>query len=183
MTPATCEPSPPQSARGSGCLCVRIAPATTSADWEAVHTLTRELVTWIGETLGVDIETAQASATAEFEHLQRYYEFPGAVFLLGRLHGEPAAISGVHLLTPDIAELKRMWVTPAARGHGISSQLLETAIAAARTLGASHLRLETEPTVMARAYEMYCRHGFREVPPYTNLSDAVPGVVALERRL
>lgn len=166
-----------------GCSCVRVAPAWRPEEWEAARTLTRELVAWMADTLCVDVDEAQESAAEEFAEMPAFYSFPSGLFLIGYLHGQPAGTAGIHLIDDETAELKRVWVTPSARGHGIAPRMLETAISAARTLGARQLWLETEPTVMATAHQMYVAHGFREIPHYTDLGDAIPGLVALGRRV
>lgn len=166
-----------------GCSCVRVAPAWRPEEWEAARTLTRELVAWMADTLCVDVDEAQESAAEEFAEMPAFYSFPSGLFLIGYLHGQPAGTAGIHLIDDETAELKRVWVTPSSRGHGIAPRMLETAISAARTLGARQLWLETEPTVMATAHQMYVAHGFREIPHYTDLGDAIPGLVALGRRV
>ncbi len=166
-----------------GCACVRVVPAWQPAEWQAARGLARELVTWLAETLCVDVNEAQESAAEEFAAMPEFYAFPKGLFLVGYLHGQPAGTAGIHLMDDDTAELKRVWVTPSARGHGIAPRMLETAISAARTLGARQLWLETEPTVMATAHRMYLAHGFREIPHFTDLGDTIPGLVALGRRI
>ena len=166
---------------GSGCACVRVAPAWRQEDWAAARALAGELVEWMAQTLCVDVDEAQASAVEEFAAMPEFYAFPRGLFLVGYLHGQPAGTAGLHLIDEDTAELKRVWVTPSARGHGIAPRMLETAIGAARTLGARQLWLETEPNVMATAHRMYLAHGFQEIPHYTDLGDAIPGLVALGR--
>lgn len=172
-----------QSVASGGCACVRVAPAWRPEEWEAARTLARELVGWLAETLCVDVDEAQQHAAEEFAAMPQFYAFPKGLFLVGYLHGQPAGTAGIHLLDDETAELKRVWVTPSARGHGVAPRVLETAISAARALGARQLWLETEPTVMATAHRMYLAHGFQEIPHYTNLGDAIPGLVALGRRL
>jgi ribosomal protein S18 acetylase RimI-like enzyme len=68
-------------------------------------------------------------------------------------------------LTPDTAELKRMYVRPDARGRGIARRLGEHAIAVAAARGYARVRLGTLPSMRA-AQELYESLGFRRIAPY-----------------
>jgi GNAT superfamily N-acetyltransferase len=68
-------------------------------------------------------------------------------------------------LTPDTAELKRMYVRPESRGRGVARRLTEHAIAVATARGYSRLRLGTLPHMDA-AQQLYASLGFRRVAPY-----------------
>ncbi|GAB2797506.1 hypothetical protein GCM10027091_31440 [Streptomyces daliensis] len=72
---------------------------------------------------------------------------------------------GVRLLSAKTAELKRVWVTPAARGRGLGSALIGAAEHAALDLGATTMRLDTR-TDLVEARRLYGRHGYAEIPPY-----------------
>ena len=90
---------------------------------------------------------------------------PTGLFLIARDGGKVTGCVGVKVATPTITELTRMFVKPAARGHGGGSSLLLAAERAARELGAVTMRLDTRhDLVEARA--LYARHGYREVEPY-----------------
>ena len=65
----------------------------------------------------------------------------------------------------DTAELKRMYVPPECRRRGIAKLLTEHAIAAAKALGYSRLRLGTLAS-MSAAQELYTGLGFRRIEPY-----------------
>ena len=66
----------------------------------------------------------------------------------------------LHGLTPDIAELKRMYVRPEARGRGVARKLTEHAIANAAARGYRRLRLGTLTSAHA-AQQLYTSLGFR----------------------
>jgi GNAT superfamily N-acetyltransferase len=72
---------------------------------------------------------------------------------------------GMAALNIPTAELKRMFVSPAARGTGLGRALLEAVESAARAHGIQSLRLETgEPQVAAIA--LYERAGYVRIPPF-----------------
>ena len=68
-----------------------------------------------------------------------------------------------HADTP--AEIKRMWVAPAARGLGLGRRLLTELEARALAGGATAARLETNGT-LTEAITMYRSAGYREVPAF-----------------
>jgi GNAT superfamily N-acetyltransferase len=96
---------------------------------------------------------------------------PDARYLLARLDGQGVGCCAVRPVqdgTEVTWELKRMFVTPAARGAGVAWGLLERAEEVVRGLGGERMRLETgvRQPVAIRLYE---RAGYRATanyPPY-----------------
>jgi GNAT superfamily N-acetyltransferase len=80
----------------------------------------------------------------------------------------PVGCVALHELAPDVAELKRMYVAPEARGRGVARRLTEHAIAAATALGYARLRLGTLTTMHA-AQRLYASVGFRRIAPYRSV--------------
>jgi GNAT superfamily N-acetyltransferase len=61
--------------------------------------------------------------------------------------------------------MKRLFVRPAFRAHGIGRMLAERVIAQARAIGYRRMCLDTLPS-MRRAQQLYEVLGFREIEPY-----------------
>jgi GNAT superfamily N-acetyltransferase len=78
---------------------------------------------------------------------------------------EAVGCVAIHALEPGVAELKRMFVRPEARGRGVARRLTEHAIAAATGAGYRRLRLGTLTTMHA-AQRLYTSVGFTRVDPY-----------------
>ncbi|WP_030415281.1 GNAT family N-acetyltransferase [Streptomyces sp. NRRL S-1448] len=104
---------------------------------------------------------------------------PHGVLLVARRGGETAGCAGVRLLDARTAELKQMFVRPAARGLGGGGGLLMAAEAAAARLGAERIRLDTRLD-LTEAIALYRRHGFVEIAPY---HDDIYAEIFFEKRL
>lgn len=75
-------------------------------------------------------------------------------------HGDSGAVGcGGVALFAELAELKRMYVRPAARGQGVAEALLDRIEAAVRAAGLVRLCLETGDRQLA-ALRVYARSGF-----------------------
>lgn len=80
-------------------------------------------------------------------------------------------------------EVKSMRTTPAARGRGIATLLLEHLVAEARGRGYARLSLETgTQAYFEPARRLYLRHGFAECPPFAGYA-LDPNSVFLTRNL
>lgn len=84
-------------------------------------------------------------------------------FLVVYRGGAAVGCGALRLLDPETAELKRMYVAPAARGTGLGRRLVAALEAEARALGVRRLVLETG-TRQAAALALYAATGFRPIP-------------------
>jgi ribosomal protein S18 acetylase RimI-like enzyme len=139
---------------------VSIAPAKGPGDMALVRALFLEYADWL------DFDLCFQGFEEEVASLPGSYAPPGGGLWLARVGGEPAGVVGLRPLEDGISELKRLWVRPAYRGHGLGRRLTETAIAAARAAGYRALRLDTVGALMANARALYDDLGFREIAPY-----------------
>jgi len=92
---------------------------------------------------------------------------PTGLFLVARRSGEPVGCAGLKLHRDGIAEIKRMWVAPAARGLGLARRMLRELEAHARRAGASALRLDTNGA-LKEAQAFYRREGFSEISRFND---------------
>jgi GNAT superfamily N-acetyltransferase len=96
---------------------------------------------------------------------------PEADVLDEAAHGPPVACGGLRLIPwrdgPPVAELKRMYVVPGARGHGVARRLLVALQGAAATLGCSQVVLDTAAE-LTEALGLYRRAGYQSIPRYND---------------
>jgi len=164
------------------------APARTeltrvpdSRDWRDACALLAEQLAWVNATVGFDVRSRQPAAATEYENPRRFYRPPAGTLVLARLDDRAAGIVGVHRLDGTTAELKRMYVRPAAHGHGLGARLVAEAVAVARDHGFTQLWLETDPATMPAAVHVYRAAGFTDIAPYGDLR--MDGLLTLGRTL
>ncbi len=85
--------------------------------------------------------------------------------------GKPVAGGGIKRDEDGVAEIKRMYVAPAARRQGLGRQLLEALEDKARELGYARIRLDTGNR-QPHAQAMYERAGYHPIENYNGNSMA-----------
>jgi GNAT superfamily N-acetyltransferase len=95
------------------------------------------------------------------------YAPPAGRLLLALWDEKPAGVIALRPLSEaGICEMKRLYVRPEFRAHGIGRVLAERVIAEAAEMGYTKMRLDTVPGKMDRAIAMYRELGFQETQPY-----------------
>jgi GNAT superfamily N-acetyltransferase len=96
---------------------------------------------------------------------------PDGVFVILYEDGAPVAGGGLRRLDEDVAEIKRMFVEPSARGRGHGRRVLLELETAAAELGYRRLRLDTAQS-LTTATALYRSAGYRDIPDYNGNSYA-----------
>jgi len=104
---------------------------------------------------------------------------PRGVFLVALSDGLPLGCVGLKGSGGDSAEIKRLWVAPAARGLGLAKRLMADAEAAAASLSVTLLRLDTN-SALPEARRLYESTGWREIDRFND--DPYPDLF-FEKRL
>ena len=115
---------------------------------------------------------------AELRGLPGKYLENEADLLLARVNGEGAGCVAItrRVLKDgmDAAEMKRLWVEPRFRGHGLGRRLVSSAIAWARARECIAVVLDTVNEAMPEAAELYRSLGFEEITRFNE--NSIPGV-------
>lgn len=113
------------------------------------------------------------------------------VFVVARVSGRPVGCGALRRLREPalvrelgsaVGELKRMYVAPEMRGHGIGRALLARLEDEARTLGLDRLVLETG-TRQSEALGLYRDAGFTPIPAYGEYAASAATSVCLVKSL
>ena len=91
----------------------------------------------------------------------------GGAYVVGWEDGRAVAGGALKRLEPGVAEIKRMYVVPDARGRGLARRLLAAIEDTARELGYERVRLDTGAS-QPHARALYESAGYREVPDYND---------------
>lgn len=151
-----------------------IRPAAGAADFDAARALFLEYAAWLQEDLcfqGFEQELAT---------LPGKYAPPDGRLFLACCDGKPIGCVAVRRFDAESGELKRLYVQPDHRGHGIARALGAAAIDAARATGYRRVVLDTLDRMTA-ARELYAAAGFREISAY--YPNPIPGAQFMERVL
>lgn len=145
-------------------------------DREAVVALLREYWAHLG------VPVCFQDFDAEVAELPGVYAPPGGQMLLARAALDNALVGCVAVRpvpgAPDMCEMKRLYVRPAARGTGLGRHLAVAAMDEARQLGYWRMCLDTLPQ-LREAQTLYLSLGFRQ----TGTAGSDPVVVLYERDL
>lgn len=130
------------------------------ADLPRIRQLVREYVEWIA------LDLAFQEIDAEIDGLPGEYAPPRGVLLVACPDdGEPVAMIALRPLDETTGEMKRLYVSPPARGQGLARALILRLLDEARALGYQEVRLDTLP-MMGAAQALYATLGFVDIPPY-----------------
>jgi GNAT superfamily N-acetyltransferase len=98
-------------------------------------------------------------------------ETDDGAFLVAYADGHAVGCAALRPVGAGVGELKRMYVDPKMRGHGIGAALLAAVEARAATLGYSRLTLETG-LMQPEAVSLYASRGWERIEPYGQYKDS-----------
>ena len=134
------------------------------------------------------IAALNAELSRDYPPAQRFHSLAAdevaegsGAFLVAWLDGSPAGCGAVRVISPGVAELKRMYVVPAARGRGLSRAVLSELEARATALEATRVVLETGDKARA-ALALYESAGYARIPCFGAYA-ASPTSICFEKRL
>lgn len=150
-----------------------VKPATTPDDILAITRLFKDYTTWL------DLDLAFQDYATELASLPGKYAPPaGALFIARRNDGVPLGCAALRpMAASDICEMKRLYLSPEARGMGLGKQLVRRVLSEGKRLAYTRMRLDTLPK-MQSAISVYEKLGFVKIEPY--YQTPLEGTVFLE---
>ncbi len=142
-------------------LSLRILTDNDTEALEQVRQYFRNYAAWLG------VDLSYQNFDQEMASLPGAYSAPQGRLFFAEVDGRPAGCVGVRPLNDSegVCEMKRLYVDPEARGHGIGAALALAAIKAAKEIGYRKLIIDTLPN-MRMAVKLYRELGFTEAPNY-----------------
>jgi putative acetyltransferase len=139
---------------------ISIRSAESAEEIGIVRTLFEEYAAWLGFSLCFQ------DFDQELANLPGKYAPPSGRLVLAWSGSTPAGCGALRSTDPLICEMKRLYIRPEFRGHGLGRKVAEHLIHEATIIGYSLMRLDTIPTKMAKAGSLYHALGFYEIPAY-----------------
>lgn len=145
---------------------IQINCVRSEDDAKTVRTLVWEFIDWLYERYPdhvdmVDEYLRTQKLEEQLENLLVVFNPPQGECLLARLSGAPAGIVMLKPRPDGACEMNRMYVRPAARGHGVGVALGQRLIEVARALGYPRMIL-TAGIHHHEAIPLYRKLGFVE---------------------
>lgn len=107
----------------------------------------------------------------DMDDIQQTYFTEGGIFLVMTDDEHIIGTGAVRKLDDTTCELKRVWLLFEYHGRGLGYRMIQELFAFAREKGYQKMRLETDRDAQSRAYALYKRLGFYEIPRYSNHQD------------
>lgn len=109
---------------------------------------------------GFDQSRGNASTSEEFAP-------PHGQFVVARENDVPVGCGALKSLGDGVGEIKRVWVSSTVRGLGVASSIMDVLEEAARDMGFTVLRLDTNKA-LTEAHAMYRNRGYVETERYND---------------
>jgi putative acetyltransferase len=151
-----------------------IRRAELPRDTEPVLDIWREFVA------SPSVSLAHQKNEVEFANIESKYAAPGGCILLADNAGAIEGCIAFRKVSPEICEMKRLYVRPRARGQRLGEQLVESLIGQAKGAGYLEMRLDVLAE-FEHARALYARFGFEPAGPIS--FNPLPGTAFLGLRL
>lgn len=126
----------------------------------------------------LNVDLCFQSFEVEVENPLQKYGPPKGSLLLAYWYSAPAGCIALQSLDNEVCEMKRLYVRPEYREHGIGDALVKQIIKDAEQLGYKKMVLDTLERLKA-AIGLYQKHGFVNTSAY--YKNPLAGVVYMEK--
>lgn len=131
--------------------------AATNRDCEAIRNLVFQVLR------EYHLKPDPNNTDADLNDIEAIYIEPGGLFeVVENDDGRIVGSVGLYKLSSEVCELRKMYLLPETRGHGLGKKLLERSIAGAKELGFKRIELETA-SPLVEAIALYKRYGFQVI--------------------
>lgn len=149
-------------------LAMELREARLPADLPQIERLWLEYLVWGNDTMqarhGIHPHDPRQAVTLDLLNIAKFQP-PYGRLLLAEQDGQVRGVGCLRRIAPGTAEIKRMYLEPAARGSGAGRALFEGLLALARADGYARVRLDSLD-FMTAAHALYRRLGFVDIQPY-----------------
>lgn len=107
----------------------------------------------------------------DIDEVQRVYFQNRGTFLVITDNEKIIGTGAIRRIDEETCEIKRLWLLFEYQGRGLGYRMLQELLAFAKEAGYRRIRLETDRTYQSRAYNLYKRVGFYDIPRYGDHED------------
>ena len=152
-------------------LPLKIRDVVISDDLDDVRRLWLSYLVWGNNEMqalyGIHPHNPAEAVEQDLERIDKFQP-PRGRLLLAVCEGNVCGLGSLKSITPEIGEIKRMFVDPSFRRVGAGRALLEGLLAEARKAGYKKVRLDS-PKFMEAAHALYRSVGFRDIAAYPEM--------------
>jgi GNAT superfamily N-acetyltransferase len=155
-----------------------VVEATTPEAYEAARQL---MIEYMDMVLGEDCATAGGGIEAELANYPASYMPPHHLLFVSYQAQLPCGVIALKPISAESAEIKRLYVRPSARGHGVAEALMRRLMDVAKQGGHHTLYLDSLHR-FAPAQRLYEKLGFTYCEPYDpNTTEAMRDAMVFMR--
>jgi len=140
-------------------------------DIEAVKKLWFDYLVWgndiMQELYGVHPHNPKEAVEQDIQQINKFQP-PYGQIILAIYEGKVCGLGSLKSISPEIGEIKRMFVDPTIRRIGAGRAILEGLLAEAKKVGYKKVRLDS-PKFLEAAHSLYRSFGFRYIEAYPEM--------------
>ena len=140
-------------------------------DIEAVKKLWFDYLVWgnnkMQELYGVHPHNPKEAVEQDIQQISKFQP-PYGQIILAIYQGKICGLGSLKSISPEIGEIKRMFVDPTIRRIGAGRAILEGLLVEAKNVGYKKVRLDS-PKFMEAAHSLYRSFGFRDIESYPEM--------------